>query len=260
MPGVRIDGKPKKRKYAGPGRPGRLVVCPLCEQRVSHNYYRRRLAKYQQGVVRPPSKPEQCPACYQLPPPKPEVDLAHGAGTRYVVLSRRGIEVVDCPGCVTAWDPGVDKPPPHPVRILCPECGNVLYESPDFAGQKAAAEVRPVASATPEPCEFCGSVPPRRAPKDPAFACPKCRTILTEERFRNLGVWEGWAKHQRPPYWNYLQYLVLSRDKYVCNHCRRKTTPNALIAKHKIHPRDGGTDRLSNLATICLRCDKRGSR
>ena len=52
-----------------------------------------------------------------------------------------------------------------------------------------------------------------------------------------------------------LRIATLMRDRYQCQHCKRKNTQ--LEAHHIIYTSQGGKDTLDNLITLCKRCHKK---
>lgn len=50
------------------------------------------------------------------------------------------------------------------------------------------------------------------------------------------------------------EYYVLARDKYTCQLCRKHGKGVKLVVPHIIYRSQGGTDRVSNLITLCTDC------
>lgn len=53
------------------------------------------------------------------------------------------------------------------------------------------------------------------------------------------------------PYWSDIRRLVLKRDNRRCRICGKR---NSTQVHHIVPRRKGGTEKLSNLATLCGRC------
>jgi len=47
---------------------------------------------------------------------------------------------------------------------------------------------------------------------------------------------------------------VLQRDRYTCQSCRKKFKANQLSIHHIIPRREGGTNQMENLITLCWKC------
>jgi hypothetical protein len=60
---------------------------------------------------------------------------------------------------------------------------------------------------------------------------------------------------QRRPLSQHVRVQVLARDKYRCLMCGRDKSEVSLEVDHVIPVAEGGTDELSNLATLCRPCN-----
>lgn len=56
--------------------------------------------------------------------------------------------------------------------------------------------------------------------------------------------------------WNELKRAVFVRDQHRCVNCLRATDDAPLDADHSVPRGVGGSDRISNLNTLCRRCDQ----
>jgi RNA-directed DNA polymerase len=72
----------------------------------------------------------------------------------------------------------------------------------------------------------------------------KTETPLLDERVLNITP-EGVA-------WREIHKRVLQRDEYRCAECGKNNLP--LNTHHMVARRDGGTDEMSNLITLCVNC------
>lgn len=56
-------------------------------------------------------------------------------------------------------------------------------------------------------------------------------------------------------YWREIRRKILVRDKYTCQRCGKSSRNGKGLSIHHIVPRsNGGTDRKSNLLTLCDKC------
>lgn len=62
----------------------------------------------------------------------------------------------------------------------------------------------------------------------------------------------GWIFPAYPENWDSLRQVVLERDGYRCRKCGSNSRP--LQVDHIVSLSHGGTNRLDNLQTLCLRC------
>jgi 5-methylcytosine-specific restriction endonuclease McrA len=58
----------------------------------------------------------------------------------------------------------------------------------------------------------------------------------------------------RRKFWLELRERVQARDHYRCKECFRERPAVQLQVHHKIERRDGGTDDMNNLVTLCCEC------
>ncbi|RTR01950.1 HNH endonuclease [Halomonas nitroreducens] len=108
-------------------------------------------------------------------------------------------------------------------------------------------------------------------PQRPAQPCRErlCRQ-LTRERHGYCKEHErlqtGWARHQESKSasqrgygsrWRKLRQLVMERDRWLCQACRRKgrATPAAVV-DHIVNKAEGGSDSPDNLEALCRLCHK----
>lgn len=61
-------------------------------------------------------------------------------------------------------------------------------------------------------------------------------------------------KAERRKAWLILREIVQKRDHYRCRECFRERPNVQLQVHHKVEKRQGGTDDLSNLVTLCTEC------
>jgi len=54
-------------------------------------------------------------------------------------------------------------------------------------------------------------------------------------------------------FWNLREY-ILYRDNHTCCGCKGKSKDNILEIHHIVQRKDGGTDKPSNLVTLCKTC------
>ena len=70
-------------------------------------------------------------------------------------------------------------------------------------------------------------------------------------------AWSKRSRHERGygSEWDKLRVAALERDKHLCQPCRAKgrVTP-ATEVDHVLRKRDGGTDDMTNLQSICSPC------
>lgn len=67
----------------------------------------------------------------------------------------------------------------------------------------------------------------------------------------------GWDQNQYPSNWDSIRKKVYKRDGYRCQNCGYAGGPkgNAQLHAHHIVPaREGGSDTLANLTTVCRSC------
>jgi len=77
---------------------------------------------------------------------------------------------------------------------------------------------------------------------------------------------EGWQQHQRGQSrqqrgygskWDVLRATVLTRDKHLCQNCKRNNLISpAKTVDHIIAKANGGTDDMSNLESLCWPCHR----
>lgn len=59
------------------------------------------------------------------------------------------------------------------------------------------------------------------------------------------------------PEWAALRRACLERDRFVCQLALPGCSGRAAIADHIVSRRNGGTDELANLRSVCRACDNR---
>jgi len=99
--------------------------------------------------------------------------------------------------------------------------------------------------------------PPRPCPKHPKVllskgdTCPHCPKFnWKKDSVRGNRHQRGYGKA-----WETTRAIILKRDKYLCQPCKRNG--HIVAAKqvdHKIPKAQGGTDNHENLQSICISC------
>ncbi|MCL1126721.1 HNH endonuclease [Shewanella surugensis] len=105
-------------------------------------------------------------------------------------------------------------------------------------------------------------MPPRMRKPCAAAGCGALTTTRHCDKHKSLG-WEthhaGRSKEQRGygKDWQRLRLLILNRDKYLCQCCRREgIATHATDVDHVIAKAHGGTDIESNLEALCKPCHR----
>lgn len=91
---------------------------------------------------------------------------------------------------------------------------------------------------------------------------PKCKLFIEVGKFDIAKVINPnihGKEYQEGNLYNWLnrKHYVLARDNYTCQLCKRKSTSKnnlKLVAHHLIYRSKGGSDRVSNLITLCTDC------
>lgn len=55
--------------------------------------------------------------------------------------------------------------------------------------------------------------------------------------------------------WYRLRWIILNRDKFICQYCGRKAPDVILQVDHKVSRMNGGSDEEANLITACSACN-----
>lgn len=68
--------------------------------------------------------------------------------------------------------------------------------------------------------------------------------------------WKGGSKHYRGYGWNDAKRKRREKDNYTCQKCGKKEDPTkrAFDVHHKKEYKNGGTNKMSNLLTVCRSC------
>jgi cytochrome c553 len=101
----------------------------------------------------------------------------------------------------------------------------------------------------------------RREIRFVASILPVSKLILETGTFdphalKNPAVLEDKSLYQKGPNYGYenTKAFVLSRDGYLCQHCKGKSKDRRLHVHHIVFRSEGGSDEAENLVTLCKTC------
>lgn len=75
-----------------------------------------------------------------------------------------------------------------------------------------------------------------------------------------IGEWRGEvykpeAVDEMPENWELIRNAVLLRDRFTCTRCDKEFKRERFLSAHHLMPRrDGGSDDMTNLVTLCVPC------
>lgn len=106
-------------------------------------------------------------------------------------------------------------------------------------------------------------------PKRPPKPCttPRCKNYATKgskcDEHQPKAGWSKESRHKRGYgyQWYKTKEAVLKRDKHLCQNCLRQgifTLGDEV--DHIVNKAEGGSDKMSNLETICKKCHKQKTR